>query len=132
MLLWKDRESATREANYFDDIHPVTREKVEEAKACQACAQLKLKMNLVGNQEDDRKYRLPTVTPGAWNGVIIHTDTPFPMMYTTLKKWTRFKDGSAWILSQSKDIDSVPTAELRRIARLGVNIMQVYDDANVI
>ena len=70
--------------------------------------------------------------PGAWNGVLIHTNTTFSMMSTTLKKWTRFKDGLAWILSQSKDIGSVPTAELRRIARLGVNIMQVYDDANVI
>jgi hypothetical protein len=86
-------------------------------------------MNLLGNQADDWKYRLPTTTPGAWNGVIIHTDTPFPMMLTTLKKWTRFKDGLAWILSQSKDMGSVPTAEKRRIARLGVNIMQVYDDA---
>ncbi len=71
MLLRKDGELATREANYVDDIHPVTREKDEEAKARQACAQLKSKMNLVGNQADDWKYWLPTVTPGAWNGVII-------------------------------------------------------------
>jgi hypothetical protein len=127
MLLWKDGELAMRETNYVNDIHPVTREKDEEAKACQACAQLKLKINLVGNQADDWKYRLPTVTPGAWNGVIIHTDTPFPMMSTTLKKWTRFKDKLAWILSQSKDTGSVPTAG--RIAGLGVSIMQVYDDA---
>ncbi len=83
-------------------------------------------MNSLGNQADDRKYRLLTVTPGAWNGVLIHTDTPFPMMSTTLKKWTRFKDGLAWILSQSKDVGSVPTVELRRLAGLGVNIMQIY------
>ncbi len=86
-------------------------------------------MNLLGNQADDWKYRLPTVMPGAWNGVLIHTDNPFLMMSTTLKKWTRFKDGLAWILSQSKDVGSVPTAELRRLAGLGVNIMQVYEDA---
>jgi hypothetical protein len=129
MLVRKDRELATREANYVDDIHLVTREKDEEAKAHQACVQLKLKMNLLGNEADDRKYRLPTTTPGAWNGVVIHTDTHFPMMLTTLKKWTRFKDGLAWILSQSKDTGSVPTVEMRRIAELGVNIMQVYDDA---
>ncbi len=129
MLVRKDGELATQEANYVDDIHPVTREKDEEAKAHQACAQLKSKMNLLGNQADDCKYRLPTTTPGAWNGIIIHTDTPFPMMSTTLKKWARFKDGLAWILSQSKDTGSVPTAEMRRIAGLGVNIMQVYDDA---
>jgi hypothetical protein len=51
------------------------------------------------------------------------------MMLTTLKKWTRFKDRLAWILSQSKDKGNVPTAEMRRIAGLGVNIMQIYDDA---
>jgi hypothetical protein len=56
---------ATREANYIDDIHPVTREKDEKVKAQQACVQLKSKMNLLGNQADDRKYRLPTVMPGA-------------------------------------------------------------------
>ncbi len=129
MLLRKDGELATREANYVDDIHLVTREKDEEAKAHEACAQLKLRMNLLGNQVDDRKYRLPTVTPGAWNGVIIHTDTPFPMMCTTLKRWIRFKDRLAWILSQSKDTGTVPAAELRKIAGLGINIMQVYEDA---
>ncbi len=129
VLVWKDGELATQEVNYVDDIHPVTREKDEEAKARQACAQLKSKMNLLWNQADDCKYRLPTTTPGAWNGVIIHTDAPFPMMLTTLKKWTRFKDGLAWILSQSKDTGSAPTAEMRIIAGLGINIMQVYDDA---
>ena len=86
-------------------------------------------MNLVGNQADDRKYRLPTPTPGAQNGVIIHTNAPFPMMSTTVKKWNRFKDKLSWILAQSKDTGSVPTTELRRIAGLGVNIMQVYEDA---
>jgi hypothetical protein len=129
MLVRKDGELATWEASYVYDIHLVTREKDEEAKAHQACAQLKSKMNLLGNQVDDRKYRLPTTTPGVWIGVIIHTDTPFPMILTTLKKWTRFKDGLAWILSQSKDTGSVSTAEMRSIAKLGVNIMQVYDDA---
>ncbi len=33
MLLRKDGELAMREANYVDDIHPVTREKDEEGKA---------------------------------------------------------------------------------------------------
>jgi hypothetical protein len=51
------------------------------------------------------------------------------MMLTNLKKWTRFKDGLAWILSQSKDTVSVPTEKMRGITRLVVNIMQVYDDA---
>jgi hypothetical protein len=86
VLIWKDGELATCEANYVNNIYPVTREKDEEAKAHQACAQLKSEMNLLGNQADDWKYRLPTVAPGAWNRVIIHTSTPFPMMSTTLKK----------------------------------------------
>jgi hypothetical protein len=65
MHLQKDGELATCEANYVDDNHPVTREKDEEVKARQACAQLKLKMNLVGSQADDWKCRLPTPTSGA-------------------------------------------------------------------
>ena len=120
---------ATREADFVDDIHPCIRQKDGSGDARRACAQLKSEMNSRGNQADDRKYRLPTLTPGAWNGVIIHTDTPFPMMSTTQKKWTRFKDGLTWVLSEGKSAGVLSTAELRKIAGLGVNLMQVYQDA---
>jgi hypothetical protein len=86
-------------------------------------------MNFQGNQADNRKYRLPTVTPGAWNGGIIHTDTPFPMMSTTEKKWMRIKAAFSWILSEGRATGSLSTVELRKIAGLGVNVMQVYADA---
>jgi hypothetical protein len=129
MLLRADGEMATREADYVDDIHPCIREPDDSGKARAACARLKSKMNSLGNQADDRKYRLPTVTPGAWNGVLVHTDTPFPMMATTLKKWERFKKGLAWILTDGRNTGILSTAELRRVAGLGVNIMQVYQDA---
>jgi hypothetical protein len=86
-------------------------------------------MNLLGNQADDRKYRLPTFTPGAWNGVTIHSNTSFPMMSTTLKKWTRFKNGLSGILTKGRNTGLLLTAELRKIARLRVSIMQVYHDA---
>ena len=88
-------------------------------EAREACAQMKAGMNSLGNQADDRKYRIPTPTPGAWNGVIIHTDTPFPMIPTTLKKWTRFKLGLSWILTEGRSTGSLSTAELRKIAGLG-------------
>jgi hypothetical protein len=86
MLLWKDGELATREAHYVDNIHPCVCKKEGSEEAQQACAQLKSQMNAWGNQADDQKYRLPTFTPRAWNGVIIHTNTPFPMMSTTQSK----------------------------------------------
>jgi hypothetical protein len=126
MPLQKDGELAMQEADYVDDIHPCIRERDGSNEVRKACAQLKLKMNSLGNQVDDRKYRLPTLTLGAWNGVIIHTDTPFPMMSTTLKKWTRLKKGLSWILSEGRNTGSLLMAELRKIAGLGVNIMQVY------
>ncbi len=128
MLLRKDGELATREASYVDDIHLCIQERDGSHKACLACAQLKLEMNSQGNPAEDWEYRLQTVTPGAWNGIIVHTDTPFPMMSMTEKKWTRFKDGLTWILSKGRSTGSLPTAELRKIARLGVNGMQVYQD----
>ena len=130
MLLRKDGELATREANYVNDIHPCIRERDgpnEARKAC-TCAQLKAGLTSVGNQADDWKYRLPSPTHGAWNGVIIHTDTPFPMMSTTFKKWVRFKDGLNWILTKGRGTGSLSTAELRKIAGLGVNLMQVYQE----
>jgi hypothetical protein len=89
-LLRKDGELATREADYVDDIHPCIREREGSNEARLACAQLKSRMNSRGNQADDQKYHILSVTPGAWNGVILHTNTLFPMMSTTLKKWTRF------------------------------------------
>ncbi len=72
---------------------------------------------------------LPTAMPGAWNGVIVHTDTPFPMMSTTEKKWNRFKAGISWILSEGRTARSLSTVELWKIAGLGVNVMQVYANA---
>ena len=126
VLLRKDRELATREANYVNNIHPCTQERDGSLEAHRACAQLKSGMNFCGNQVDNQKYRLPTVTPGAWNGVIVHTDTPFPMMSTTKKKWTRFKEGISWILAEGRATGSLQTMELRKIAGLGVNVMQVY------
>ncbi len=131
MLLRKDRELATREANCVDDIHPCIQERDGSNETHLACSQLKLEMNSQGDQADNRKYRLPTVTPGAWNwnGVIVYTDTPFPMMSATEEKWTCFKDGLTWILSKLRSTGSPPTMELRKISGLGFNVMQVYQDA---
>ena len=86
-------------------------------------------MNSVGNVADDRKYRLPTCRPGAWKGEIMHTDQPFPRKSTTAKKWTRFKSGLAWVLDHANSEGKMPTAEIRRIAGLGVNVTEVYQDA---
>jgi hypothetical protein len=67
MLLQKDGELATtREADYVDDIHPCIQERDRSSEARKACTQLKSGMNYLGNQADDWKYFLPTVTPGAW------------------------------------------------------------------
>ena len=111
MLLRKDGELATREAKYVDDIHPCIREKEGTDEARAACAQLKSKMNSLGNQADDRKYRLPALTPGAWSGVIIHTATPFPMMSTTESKWTHFKAGSLGSFQKGgpRDLSPLPS-----------------------
>ncbi len=86
MLLRKDGELATREAHYVNNIHPCIQEREISNEARLACAQLKSGMNSRGNQVDNRKYRIPSFTPGAWNGVILHTNTPFPILSTTLKK----------------------------------------------
>ena len=87
-------------------------------------------MNSFGNQADDRKFRQPSYTPGAWNGVIIHTDTPFHHKSTTSKKWAKFKKGLALIINASEDagIEFLDTGELRGIAGLGVNITEVYSN----
>jgi hypothetical protein len=129
MLLRKDGELAMIEADYVDNIHPCIWEREGSNEARLACAQLKSGMNSRGNQADDWKYCIPSVTPGAWNGVILHTNTPFPMMSTTLKKWTRFRNGLSWILTKGRSAGSLLTLELRKIAGLGVNLMQVYQDA---
>jgi hypothetical protein len=41
----------------------------------------------------------------------------------------RFKNSLSWILTKGRNTGSLSTAELRKIAVLGVNIMQVYQDA---
>ncbi len=110
-----------RKANYVDGSHPCIHERDGLDKAHRSCAQLKPGMNSWGKQAANRKYRSQTATLSAWSGVIIHTDTLFPMMSTTEKKWAHFKDGISWILSEGRATAFLLTAELRKIAGLGVN-----------
>jgi hypothetical protein len=56
VLLQKDGELATREADYVDNIHPCIWESDGSNKVRQACTQLKSGMNSLGNQADDWKY----------------------------------------------------------------------------
>jgi hypothetical protein len=116
LLLRKDQEMASQEVNYVDDIHPVSWA-IDEVNAVLDAKQLRSRMNSLGNQADDKKYRRPTCRPGAWKGEIMHTDQPFPRKSTTGKKWSHFR------------APTVPTAELRRIAGLGVNVTDVYREA---
>jgi hypothetical protein len=130
ILLREDGEMATTERSFVDDIHVGGRFKegpdgFDHTRA--ACKQLKSRMNSLGNQADDRKYRQPSVRPGAWNGILIHTNTPHPRKSTTLKKWTKFKKGLAWIMEHVMAAHRfIETAELRRVAGLGVHLTEVY------
>jgi hypothetical protein len=129
LLLRSDQEMASQEADYVDDIHPVSRG-VDETNAVLDAKQLRSRMNSLGNQADDKKYRRPTCRPGAWKGEIMHTDQPFPRKSTTGKKWSRFRSGVQWVLKQNADgSPTASTAELRRIAGLGVNVTDVYREA---
>ena len=128
ILIRKDGKVATREATFVDDIHPTGRDEDGDEHTTKACKQLKSGMNTRGNPAADRKYRPPSATPGAWNGIMIHTDTPFPMMSTTQKKWTKLRDGLEWIWEVCQRSDVICTSELRKFAGLAVNVTEVYAD----
>lgn len=127
--LRKDGEMATSQNPYVDDIHAVGRDTPGQPSRTEAAGKrLKRKMNYYGNQADERKFRFHSLNPGSWRGIIISTGGPFPMISTTMKKWTRFKDGLKWIISAGRVDDYIDTAELRRLAGLGVHITEVYSD----
>ena len=130
MLLKKDNELATTEVTFVDDIRVSGRCKegrYDNAKT--ACKQLKSRMNSLGNQADDRKFRQPSELSGAWNGVIIHTNTPFPTKSTTAKKWDKFKRGLERVVDSSVSGNAfMDTGDLRSIAGLGVNVTEVYSN----
>jgi hypothetical protein len=121
MRIRGDGELASAQVDYVDDIHPTARGH-DNKNAVAAAKWLKSRMNSVGNQADDRKYRQPTCKPGAWKGEIMHTDQPLPRKSTTAKKWLRFKSGLDWVITQAEAGDSLATSELKRIASLGVNV----------
>ena len=86
-------------------------------------------MNSHGNQADNRKSRNPSAWPGAWNGIIIHTGTPFSLKSTTGKEWDKFKKGLNWIVvAGTAGHKFVETVEIRKIVGLGVNITEVYSN----
>jgi len=128
MLLRADGELASTEVTFVDDIRVAGRCKEGEFDhAKKSCKQLKSRLNSHGNQADDRKFTFPLLCSGAWNGFILHTDTPFPMKSTTGKKWDKFKKGLRLILDiHEQGLSFIKTGELRAIAGLGVNITEVY------
>ncbi|KAL7532942.1 hypothetical protein ACHAXR_006517 [Thalassiosira sp. AJA248-18] len=128
MLLREDGELATTEVTFVDDIRVAGRAKDGEFDhATAATKQVKSRMNSFANQADDRKYRQPSLRSGAWSGLIIHTDTPFPRKSTTAKKWDKFKRGLSWVVDSYDDGNGfVDTGKLRSVAGLGVNITDVY------
>eukprot|EP00986_Skeletonema_menzelii_P016382 scaffold14397_cov80-Skeletonema_menzelii.AAC.1 len=126
----EDGELATMQSTYVDDIRGAARDSPDQPNnSREAARRLKRKMNYYGNQADERKFRPPALNPGAWRGFIFSTGSPFPMKSTTAKKWTRFKDGLRWIIEKAGTVEFVETAELRRIAGLGVHITEMYTDA---
>ena len=130
MKLRKDGELATAQSSYVDDIRGAARDSPDLLpRSWEAARRLKRRMNYFGNQADERKFRPPTVHAGAWRGLIFSTGFPFPLKSTTGKKWIRFKDGLKWIISRADSVEFIETAELRRIAGLGVHITEVYTDA---
>jgi hypothetical protein len=128
MLIRKDGELAVRLVDYVDYIHPCTRG-INVSNAVKTDHFLKSRMNSVANQASEEKYRKPTTSPGAWKGEIMNTSEPLPRKSTSAKKWMRFKAGIQWVLDNSETHDELLTAELRRIAGLGVNVTEVYKDA---
>ena len=129
MKLRGDGELACGEATFVDDIHLAGRRQQEgHSITRRACQKLKSEMNHRGNQADDRKYRDVSLTPGPWNGGILHTDTPFPLASTTGKKWTKFRTGLEGILDQAQKSTEVATVGLRRTAGLGVHLTEIYPE----
>jgi len=128
MLLREDGELATTEVTFVDDIHVAGRAKEGEFNyAKSGCKQLKSRMNSLGNQGAERKFRNLSPWPGVWNGLIIHTGTPFPMKSTTGKKWDKFKKGLRRILeAEEAGHRMINTLDIRKVAGLGVNVTEVY------
>lgn len=144
ILLRSDGEMATRKVVFVDDIHGGGRAReLEEIKP--PVRYITSRMNYYGNQEASRKRRHPTLTPGAWNGVLIHCDEPHPVKSTTASKWSRGITALDWLWEQFglqgcntdpieyiKKIPewnvSVDTAELRRIVGLWVHLTEVYSE----
>ena len=126
MLIRKDKELATREATYVDDIHIAGRGLAPTERGTKYLAS---RMNYYANQESVRKRRPPLLNPGAWSGEIISTYLPTPVKSTTGKKWTRLKGGLFWILHEAESTGQIDTPELRRIEGLAVNVTNVYANA---
>jgi hypothetical protein len=102
-------------------------------------------MNYFGNQVATRKFGPPTLILRPWNGIMTHTNSPYPVKGTTAKKWGRGRSGLKWIWDQCglddaeedpiKFIDAqeswnvqIDTVELRRIAGLWIHLTELYSE----
>jgi hypothetical protein len=129
---------------FVDDLHGATRGK-DASNAREAGRVTAYRMNYYGNQVAARKFGPPTLIPRPWNGIMTHTDSPYPVKGTTAKKWNRGRSGLAWVWSncllpdEIEDpigyIDSLTdwdvyldTAELRRISGLWIHLTELYTE----
>jgi hypothetical protein len=129
---------------FVDDLHGVSRGK-DQSEAREAGRVTAFKMNYYGNQVAARKFGPPTLIPRPWNGIMTHTDSPYPVKGTTAKKWRRGRVALEWVWSQSglpsdlqdpigyidslEDWDAhLDTAELRRIAGLWIHLTELYTE----
>ena len=146
MLLRSDGELANRKVTFVDDIHGGSRGRTARDKSVTEPPRvLGYKMNHKGNQCAGRKFGPPTLVPRAWNGAMVHTDSPYPVQGTTTKKWRRGRAGLEWVWSECglpvdcadpiQFIDGLDcwevfldTAELRRIAGLWIHLTELYEE----
>ena len=144
LLLRRDGEVATRRVTFVDDHRGVGRGR-DGSQAGEGARVMAFKMNYFGNQCAGRKFGPPTLISRPWNGVMTHTDSPYPVKGTTAKKWNRGRSGLSWIWKQCDFEDNlmdpiayidaqdqwkvyIDTAELRRIAGLWIHITELYTE----
>ena len=141
MLIRKDGELASRLVTFVDDHHGAGRGR-DGSQAGESARVMAFKMKYYGNQCAGRKFGPPTLIPRPWNGIMTHTDAPYPVKGTTAKKWMRGRAGLQWIWDQCGFADDIqdPIAyieslehwevkldnpKLRRIAGLWIHLTEL-------
>jgi hypothetical protein len=108
---------------YCDDLRPTA---PSELECWEGAHQVCCRLTWFGIQDAPRKRRYLSQRPGAWVGLIIHTDQGCVTVLVSEAKWLKTKHWIKWMLESLTQSDMIDFKELERCRGFLIYVSRTY------